>query len=50
VFIFKCPNEKLKDVLEKLVDCFEIIDLKIEEPQLKEIVKKIYLEKRVDTK
>ena len=44
---FKCPNKKLKDTIDKILNCFEIIDLKIEEPQLKEVVKKIYVDKKV---
>jgi len=47
---FKCPNDKLKHTISQLVDCFDIIDLKIEEPQLKEIVKKIYTDKVVKVK
>jgi len=47
---FKCPNEKLKATISQLVDCFDIVDLRIEEPQLKEIVKKIYVDKVVKTK
>lgn len=46
--VFKCPNSKLKETLDLIVDTFEINDLKIEEPNLKEIVKKIYTEKKVD--
>ena len=47
---FKCPNDKLKHTISQVVDCFDIIDIKIEEPQLKEIVKKIYTEKMVRIK
>jgi len=48
LMIFKCPNEKLKDTLDKITECFEIVDLKIEEPKLKEVVKRIYLDKKVE--
>lgn len=47
LLIFKCSNNKLKETISELVNSFDIIDLKIEEPQLKEIVKKIYVEKKV---
>jgi len=42
VIVFKAPNKKLEEYLNKITNCFEIIDLKIEEPTLKEIVKRIY--------
>lgn len=39
-----CPNDKLKEVLNELMDCYEIEDLKIEEADLKDIVKRIYVD------
>ncbi len=42
VIIFKAYNKQLEEYLTKITNCFEIIDLKIEEPTLKEIVKRIY--------
>ena len=42
VIIFKAPNDKLEQCLTQITNCFEILDLKIEEPALKEIVKRIY--------
>lgn len=47
VIIFKAPNDKLEQCLKQITNCFEIIDLKIEEPALKEIVKRIYSDEHV---
>jgi len=44
LIIFKSPNNRLEEYLQKITNCFDIIDLKIEEPDLKEVVKKIYLD------
>jgi ABC-2 type transport system ATP-binding protein len=42
--VFKASNEQLEKCLTQITNCFSILDLKIEEPTLKEIVKKIYSE------
>ena len=47
LLVFKCPNKRLKEVMDKVLESFEIIDLKVEEPMLKEIIKKIYVDKKV---
>jgi len=47
IIVFKAPNEKLEQCLTQITNCFEILDLKIEEPTLKEIVKRIYTDEHV---
>ncbi len=48
--VLKCPNTILRETIDYVLESFEIVDLKIEEPDLKEIVKKIYVDGYVDAK
>ena len=43
----QCPNKKLETTINKIMNSFAVVDLKIEEPQLKEIIKKISIDKKV---
>jgi len=47
LLIIKCPNKELDKTISKIINAYEIIDLKIEEPDLKEIIKKIFQNKEV---
>ncbi len=42
--ILKSPAIRIDLITKELLNCYEVFDLKIEEPNLKEIVKKIYVD------
>lgn len=42
--ILKSPAIRIDLITKELLNCYEVFDLKIEEPNLKEVVKKIYVD------